>query len=65
MLVLSRRAGQRIVLSGGVVVTVVAMHGLQVRLGVEAPPDVSILREEILGTDRRNGESALRERRRA
>ena len=53
MLVLSRKVGQRIVLSGGVVVTVTAMHGSRVSLGFEAPTDVQVLREEIVGTDRR------------
>jgi carbon storage regulator len=65
MLVLSRQVGERVVLSGGVVLTVLAMHGSQIRLGVEAPPDVSVWREEIIGTDRRNGELSIRERSRA
>lgn len=53
MLVLSRKVGERIVLSGGVVVTVAALHGSRVCLGFEAPPDVLVLRQEIVGTDRR------------
>ncbi len=61
MLVLSRKIGERIMLDGGVVVTVLAMNRSQVRLGVEAPPDVAILREEIIGTDRRQHEPATRE----
>ncbi len=65
MLVLSRKVGQRIVLSGGVVITVAALHGSQVRLGVEAPRDVHVLREEIVGTDRCSGEPSPREGRRA
>jgi carbon storage regulator len=55
MLVLSRRVGERIVLSGGVVLTVLAVHRSQIRLGVEAPPEVSVWREEIIRTDRRSG----------
>jgi carbon storage regulator len=65
MLVLSRKVGERIVLSGGVVLTVLAMHRAQIRLGVKAPPDVSVWREEIIGTDRRSGEPPVRERRTA
>jgi carbon storage regulator len=51
MLVLSRKVGERIVLGGRVVVTVVAMRGSRIVLGVEAPPDVSVWREEIIGTE--------------
>jgi carbon storage regulator len=48
MLVLSRRVGERIVIDGGIVVTVVRVKNNQVRLGVEAPPQVGISREEVL-----------------
>jgi carbon storage regulator len=62
MLVLSRKVGERIVLSGGVVVTVSALHGSRVCLGFEAPPDVLVLREEVVGTDRRPAEVTARPR---
>ena len=49
MLVLSRRVNQQIVLPGlGITVTVVAIKGGAVRIGIEAPPDVSVVREELL-----------------
>jgi carbon storage regulator len=47
MLVLSRKVGESIVI-GGVVVTVLALSGGKLRLGVKAPPEVSILRSELL-----------------
>jgi len=47
MLVLSRKANEKIVIDGGIVLTVVKIEGGQVRLGIEAPSDVKILREEI------------------
>jgi carbon storage regulator len=47
MLVLSRRETQRIKLGKSIVVTVVRVTGDKVRLGIEAPPDVLILREEL------------------
>jgi len=47
MLVLSRRQSQRIRLGGSIVVTVVHVSGDKVRLGIEAPPDVLILRDEL------------------
>jgi carbon storage regulator len=48
MLVLSRKVGERIVLPGcQVTVTVLAVHGGQVRLGVSAPAGVAVHREEV------------------
>jgi carbon storage regulator len=48
MLVLSRKLGERIVINGNIVVTVVKIDRNQVRLGVEAPPEIPVFREEIL-----------------
>lgn len=47
MLVLSRRQSERIRLGDSIVVTVVRVTGDKVRLGIEAPPDVVVLREEL------------------
>lgn len=47
MLCLGRTEGQRVVLSGGIIVTVVSVDGKRVRLGFEAPDHVRIDREEI------------------
>ena len=47
MLVLSRKIGESIVIGGGVTVTVLAVNGQQVRLGIEAPRAVSIRRAEL------------------
>lgn len=47
MLVLSRRANQSIVIAGDVVVTVLEIRGDQVRLGIKAPRDVAVHREEV------------------
>ncbi len=47
MLVLSRRERERIKLGDAIVVTVVRVAGDRVRLGIEAPPDVLILRQEL------------------
>jgi carbon storage regulator len=47
MLVLSRRIGEQIVINGNIHVTVVAVQGNKVRLGVAAPPTVGIDRQEI------------------
>ena len=47
MLVLSRKIGERIRIGEDVTLTVVRVHGDKVRLGIEAPSDVSIHREEV------------------
>jgi carbon storage regulator len=47
MLVLSRRKNEAIVIGQGIVVTVVAIKGTRVRLGINAPPEVPVHREEI------------------
>ncbi len=47
MLVLSRRESERIKLGNTIVVTVVRVTGDRVRLGIEAPTDVLILRGEL------------------
>jgi carbon storage regulator len=47
MLVLSRRESERIRLGDSIVVTVVRLSGDRVRLGIEAPADVVVLRDEL------------------
>lgn len=49
MLVLSRKLNERIVIDGGIVLTVVKIDRNQIRLGIEAPSNVRVLREEIAG----------------
>jgi carbon storage regulator len=48
MLVLTRRVGEEVLIGGDVRVTVVAVRGKQVRLGVTAPPSVPVARLELL-----------------
>ncbi len=47
MLVLSRRVGERILIGENISVTVVRIAGGAVRLGIEAPGDLSIMRDEL------------------
>ena len=47
MLVLTRRIGERIVIDSDITVTVVAIQGDKVRLGIGAPPSVRVDRSEI------------------
>jgi carbon storage regulator len=47
MLVLSRKQNERIRVGDSVVVTVVRVSGDKVRIGIEAPADVRVLRDEL------------------
>lgn len=47
MLVLSRKSGQRIMIGDNIVITVVRTGRDAVRIGVEAPKDVKVIREEL------------------
>ncbi|HLN28155.1 MAG TPA: carbon storage regulator [Gemmataceae bacterium] len=47
MLVLTRKLGERLVIADSIVVTVVQVQGNKIRLGIEAPAGVPILREEL------------------
>ncbi len=48
MLILSRKPGDAIIIEGGIRVVVLACDRKSVRLGIEAPPSVTILRSEIV-----------------
>lgn len=52
MLVLTRKAGESIVIGDDVVITVLEIKGGQVRLGVEAPREVTVHRMEVHGQAR-------------
>jgi carbon storage regulator len=47
MLVLTRRVGETIVIGPDIEVTVMAVNGSQVRIGIKAPKNVNILRTEL------------------
>ena len=47
MLVLSRRLGEEIIIAGNIRITVSAIKGDKVRIGISAPADVRVDREEI------------------
>ena len=47
MLILTRRVGETLIIGDDVTVTVLGVKGNQVRLGVNAPRDVPVHREEI------------------
>ena len=47
MLILTRRVGEALMIGDNVSLTVLGVKGNQVRIGIEAPKDVSVHREEI------------------
>jgi carbon storage regulator len=59
MLVLSRKLNEKIVIDGGIVVTVVKIDRNQIRLGIEAPGNVRVFREEIVGSARRGADQTV------
>jgi carbon storage regulator len=60
MLVLTRRHGEAVCLSDGVRIVVVQIRGSQVRIGIEAPSDIDICREEVIERDARFAEDGRR-----
>lgn len=65
MLVLSRKRDERIVIGGNIVITVIEVRGDKVRLGIEAPADVPVHRQEIYDAIQRNNASGAVDVRRA
>lgn len=58
MLVLTRAKGQKIMIGNDIVLTVVEVNGDQVRIGIEAPTDISVYREEIFRSIKEQNELA-------
>ena len=47
MLVMTRRIGEKIMIGSNITLTILSVHGNQVRIGVDAPREVGVHREEI------------------
>ncbi len=54
MLVLSRKRDEKIVIDGNIVITVIEVRGDKVRLGIQAPADVPVHRQEVYDAIKRN-----------
>jgi carbon storage regulator len=60
MLVLSRTRDESIIIGDNVVVTIVDVRGDKVKLGIEAPQDVTVHRREVYEAIRRENQQAAR-----
>ncbi|MFQ5596598.1 MAG: carbon storage regulator CsrA [Nitrospiria bacterium] len=58
MLVLTRKLGEKISIGNDITVVVTGIHGTYVKLGVEAPRNIAIYREEVLARTIRENRSA-------
>lgn len=58
MLVLTRKAKQKIVINGNITVTILAIHDRAVSVGIEAPSDVKIFREELTSSSEQSKEES-------
>jgi len=61
MLILSRKRGESIVIDGRIVVTIVRLDGETVKVGIEAPREVPVHRQEVYDEIQRNNREALTE----
>jgi carbon storage regulator len=63
MLILSRKAGESIVIDGRIVVKIVRVEGDMIKLGIDAPSDVPVHRQEVYDEIQRNNQEALNQSR--
>jgi carbon storage regulator len=61
MLILTRRVGETVMIGSDVTVTVLGVKGNQVRVGVNAPRDVAVHREEIFERIKREEQAGISE----
>jgi carbon storage regulator len=57
MLVLSRKRDERIIIGDNIVITIVDVRGDKVRIGIEAPPEIPVNRQEVADAMKRAAEA--------
>ena len=58
MLILSRKAGESLILDGGIEIKITEIYGDKVRIGIAAPADVKVYRKELYETLQENKSAA-------
>ncbi len=61
MLVLTRKKGQKLIIADNIEITILETRGDSVKIGVNAPRDISIFREEIYEEIKKANEQAIQE----
>lgn len=59
MLVITRKVGEGLIIGGNIRVTVVDTARDRVKVGIDAPPDIRIIRNELFDTERFNIQAAV------
>ena len=54
MLILSRSIGETLVIGDNIKITILEFKGKQVKIGIEAPADIKVVRDELLDEDRKD-----------
>lgn len=58
MLILSRKIGEVITINDNITVTVMGVHGDEVKLGIDAPKNIKVFRKEMLDSIKSENENA-------
>ena len=58
MLIISRKKNEGIIINGDIIITVADVQGDKVRIGINAPESIKIMRKELLDTEKANREAA-------
>lgn len=51
MLILTRKAGDSVLIGDNIKITVLSINGKQIKIGVDAPKEIDVLREELTDTE--------------
>lgn len=59
MLILTRKKGQSIIINDNIEIVISAIDGDQIKIGIQAPKEISIYRKEVLDAIRENNRAAV------